>query len=202
MLLECCCCVNAAAACMMLLLESGGALMVWWQPVAAGGAHTGHTLCRYNFLHKKRMLLPDDSFRERSNGEGGHMKLWAVVERVEADLDAAEEQYKDEMTEEQSQFAENLNFISNHVKRVSGYTDMSKVCACLALLVPDVCHAPGALVTAVALHADGAVQRGAGGASSEDQGSTGICSAIQYARDDLGNAGDGLQSAQRGHGLF
>lgn len=55
------------------------------------------------------------------------MRLWSVVEKVETDLNAAEEQYKDEMSEEQGQFAENINFISNHVNRLSGYTDMSKV---------------------------------------------------------------------------
>lgn len=55
------------------------------------------------------------------------MKLWAVVEKVEADLSTAEEQYKDAMSEEQGQFAENINFISNHVNRLSGYTDMGKV---------------------------------------------------------------------------
>lgn len=84
-------------------------------------------VCRYDFLHKKGILLPDDAFRERSNGEGGHIKLWSVVEKVEADLNIAEEQYKDEMSEEQGQFAENINFISNHVNRLSGYTDMAKV---------------------------------------------------------------------------
>lgn len=55
------------------------------------------------------------------------MKLWDVVEKVEADLHTSEEQYKDEMSEEQGQFAENINFISNHVNRLSGYTDMAKV---------------------------------------------------------------------------
>lgn len=55
------------------------------------------------------------------------MKLWAVVDKVETELNTAEEQYKDEMSEEQGQFAENLNFISNHVNRLSGYTDMGKV---------------------------------------------------------------------------
>jgi hypothetical protein len=82
---------------------------------------------RYDFLHKKGILLPDDAFRERANGEGGHMKIWAVVEKVEADQISAVEQYSIEMSDEQGQFAENINFISNHVNRLSGYTDMAKV---------------------------------------------------------------------------
>jgi hypothetical protein len=83
--------------------------------------------CRYDFLHKKGILLPDDAFRERCNGEGGHMKLWTVVEKVEADLVTAVEQYTVEMSDEQSHFAENINFVSNHVNRLSSYTDMAKV---------------------------------------------------------------------------
>lgn len=55
------------------------------------------------------------------------MKLWAVVEKVETDLNTAEEQYKDEMLEEQGQFSENISFISNHVNRLSAWTDMAKV---------------------------------------------------------------------------
>jgi hypothetical protein len=85
--------------------------------------------CRYDFLHKKGILLPDDVFRERAIGEGGHMKLWAVVEKVETDIISAVEQYTVEMSDEQGHFAENISFIANHVNRLSGYTDMAKVSA-------------------------------------------------------------------------
>ena len=71
--------------------------------------------------------MPDDAFKDRTAGEGGHIKLWGVVERVMDDLDAAEAGYKEEMAEEQENFAESLSQLTSHVDKLSSYTDIEKV---------------------------------------------------------------------------
>lgn len=82
---------------------------------------------RYDTIHQKGICLPDDAIKDRTAGEGGHIKLWGVVERVQADLDAAEAGYKEEMADEQENFAESLSQLSSHVDKLASYTDIDKV---------------------------------------------------------------------------
>jgi hypothetical protein len=83
--------------------------------------------CRYTFLHQKGVLLPDDAFKDKAAGESGHVKLWAVVEKVQEDLQTAEASYKDAMLMEQEHFTQTLASLSHQVDKVSTYTDIEKV---------------------------------------------------------------------------
>lgn len=75
----------------------------------------------------KGICLPDDAFKDRTAGQGGHIKLWTVVERVQGDLSAAEAGYKEDMANEQESFTESLSQLSSHVEKLSSYTDIDKV---------------------------------------------------------------------------
>ena len=44
----------------------------------------------YDELHSRCIILSDEEFKEKSNGESGHVKLWAIVDNVNASLDAAQ----------------------------------------------------------------------------------------------------------------
>ena len=87
-------------------------------------------------MHQQGIALPDDAFKDKLSGEGGHAKLWAIVERVEADLQAAETGFQDTMLTEQEHFTETLTSLSNQVDKLSSFVDMEKVrlgfilCAC------------------------------------------------------------------------
>lgn len=82
---------------------------------------------RYDAIHAKGICLPDDAFKDRTAGQGGHIKLWTVVERVQGDLSAAEAGYKEDMANEQDSFAESLSQLSSHVDKLASYTDIDKV---------------------------------------------------------------------------
>jgi hypothetical protein len=84
--------------------------------------------CRYNYMHERGMVLPDDAFRDKAAGEGGHIKLWAVVDKVQEELVTAEQGYKEAMTTEQQQFQSVLASITNSVEKLTSFVVLDKVC--------------------------------------------------------------------------
>ena len=109
-------------------------------------------LCRYDTIHMKGICLPDDAFKDRTAGQGGHIKLWSVVERVQGDLTAAEAGYKEDMANEQESFTESLSQLSSHVEKLSSYTDIDKVRH--ATTQAATCHQTSGLYARVTVQAD------------------------------------------------
>lgn len=79
-------------------------------------------------MHERGMVLPDDAFRDKAAGEGGHIKLWAVVDKVQEELATAEQGYKEAMTTEQQQFQSVLASITNSVEKLTSFVVLDKVC--------------------------------------------------------------------------
>lgn len=78
-------------------------------------------------MHEQGMALPDDAFRDKAAGEGGHLKLWAVAEKVQEDLATAEQGYKEVMTTDQQQFQSVLSSITNQVEKLTSFAELDKV---------------------------------------------------------------------------
>ena len=89
--------------------------------------------CRYAGLHARSILIPDDALRDKLAGEGGHVKLWAAVERVQEELVASESGYKDDLLERQEQYAGTAAALAQAVDKFASYTDLEKARSCTAI---------------------------------------------------------------------
>lgn len=82
---------------------------------------------RYEHVHERGILLPDDAVRDRVAGESGHMKVWDAAERVEHEMAAAEMRLKEDMLVAREAFGETLAALESDVAQLAARVDASQV---------------------------------------------------------------------------
>ena len=81
---------------------------------------------RYETLHARRVLLPDDAARDRLAAATGGARLFAAAEKAQEELAAAEGGFKDAMLAEQAHFDETVASLQHQVERLPALADASK----------------------------------------------------------------------------